>query len=195
MERCPWAGDDPLYVRYHDEDWGVPVHEDRVHFEFLVLESAQAGLSWITILRRRESYRRLYDQFDPRIVAEYGEEKVEALLGDTGIIRNRMKVESSINNAQRFLEVQEAFGSFDRYLWDFVGGKPLMNRWSEMSQIPASTELSDRVSKDLKKRGFRFIGTTIIYAHLQAVGLVNDHLTSCFRYGEIVDSYPPDSEK
>jgi DNA-3-methyladenine glycosylase I len=189
MERCAWAGDDPLYVRYHDEDWGVPVHEDRVHFEFLVLESAQAGLSWITVLRRRENYRRLYDQFDPRIVAEYGEEKIEALLGDAGIIRNRMKVEASVNNAQRFLEVQEEFGSFDRYLWDFVGGKPLVNRWSEMSQIPASTELSDRVSKDLKKRGFRFIGTTIIYAHLQAVGLVNDHLVGCFRYGEIVGGY------
>lgn len=195
MERCAWAGDDPLYVRYHDEDWGVPVHEDRTHFEFLVLESAQAGLSWITVLRRRENYRRLYDQFDPRIVAEYGEEKIEALLGDTGIIRNRMKVESSVNNARRFLEVQEEFGSFDRYLWDFVGRKPVVNRWSEMSQIPASTELSDRVSKDLKKRGFRFIGTTIIYAHLQAVGLVNDHLVGCFRYGEIVDSYSPDAEE
>jgi len=195
MERCAWAGDDPLYVRYHDEDWGVPVHEDRTHFEFLVLESAQAGLSWITILRRRESYRKLYDQFDPRIVAEYDEKKIEALLGDTGIIRNRMKVESSVNNARRFLEVQEEFGSFDRYLWDFVGGKPVVNCWSEMSQIPASTELSDRVSKDLKKRGFRFIGTTIMYAHLQAVGLVNDHLRSCFRYGEIVKSYPSDSEK
>ncbi|MBT4501973.1 MAG: DNA-3-methyladenine glycosylase I [Gemmatimonadetes bacterium] len=193
MERCAWAGDDPLYMRYHDEDWGVPVHEDRTHFEFLVLESAQAGLSWITVLRRRENYRRLYDQFDPRIVAEYGEEKIEALLGDAGIIRNRMKVESSVNNARRFLEVQEEFGSFNRYLWNFVGGKPLVNRWSEMSQIPASTELSDRVSKDLKKRGFRFIGTTIIYAHLQAVGLVNDHLVGCFRYKEIVDGYPPGS--
>ena len=193
MERCAWAGDDPLYMRYHDEDWGVPVHEDRTHFEFLVLESVQAGLSWITVLRRRENYRRLYDQFDPRIVAEYGEEKIEALLGDAGIIRNRMKVESSVNNARRFLEVQEEFGSFNRYLWNFVGGKPLVNRWSEMSQIPASTELSDRVSKDLKKRGFRFIGTTIIYAHLQAVGLVNDHLVGCFRYKEIVDGYPPGS--
>jgi len=193
MERCPWAGDDPLYVRYHDEDWGVPVHEDRTHFEFLVLESAQAGLSWITVLRRRESYRKLYDQFDPRVVAEYGEEKIEALLEDAGIIRNRMKVESSVNNARRFLEVQEEFGSFDRYLWDFVGGKPLVNRWSEMSQMPASTELSDRVSKDLKKRGFRFIGTTIMYAHLQAVGLVNDHLVGCFRYEEIVDGYPRNS--
>ena len=193
MERCPWAGDDPLYVRYHDEDWGVPVHEDRTHFEFLVLESAQAGLSWITVLRRRESYRKLYDQFDPRVVAEYGEEKIEALLEDAGIIRNRMKVESSVNNARRVLEVQEEFGSFDRYLWDFVGGKPLVNRWSEMSQMPASTELSDRVSKDLKKRGFRFIGTTIMYAHLQAVGLVNDHLVGCFRYEEIVDGYPRNS--
>jgi len=182
--RCPWPGDDRLYVRYHDEEWGVPCHCDRKHFEFLVLESAQAGLSWLTILRRRENYREAYAGFEPEKVAEYGAEEVEVLLANAGIIRNRKKIEASIGNARHFLEIQREFGRFDDYLWAFVDGKPVVNRWKELSEIPASTELSDRVSGDLRKRGLRFIGSTIIYSHLQAVGLVNDHLTSCFRYRE-----------
>jgi DNA-3-methyladenine glycosylase I len=186
--RCPWSEGSALYRRYHDEEWGVPVHDDRKHFEFLVLESAQAGLSWSTILNKRESYRIAYRDFDPQIVARFGARDVERLLKDTGIVRNRLKIESSINNAGRFLEVQREFGSFDSYLWGFVGGVPMANHWQALSDIPARTELSDRVSKDLKNRGFRFIGSTIIYAHLQAVGLVNDHLVSCFRYGELVET-------
>jgi DNA-3-methyladenine glycosylase I len=183
--RCPWPGDSELYRRYHDEEWGTPVHEDGKHFEFLVLESAQAGLSWATILNKRENYRKAYRGFDPAIVARFGPKEVARLVNDAGIVRNRLKIESSINNAKRFLEVQEQFGSFDAYLWGFVGGSPVVNRWKTLSEIPATTELSDRVSKDLKKRGFRFVGSTIIYAHLQAVGVVNDHLLSCFRYREL----------
>ena len=184
-KRCPWCEGADLYRRYHDEEWGVPVHDDRKHFEFLVLESAQAGLSWSTILKKRESYRKAYRGFDPRIVARFGERDIERLLQDAGIVRNRLKIESSVNNAKRFLEIQGEFGSFDAYLWSFVGGAPVVNRWQNMAEIPAKTELSDRISKDLKKRGFRFVGSTIIYAHLQAVGLVNDHITSCCRYGEL----------
>lgn len=183
--RCPWCEGADLYRRYHDEEWGVPVHDDRKHFEFLVLESAQAGLSWSTILKKRENYRKAYRGFNPQIVARFGAGDVERLLQDAGIVRNRLKIESSINNAKRFLEIQEEFGSFDAYLWGFVGGSPLVNRWKALSEIPARTELSDSVSKDLKTRGFRFVGSTIIYAHLQAVGLVNDHITSCYRYGEL----------
>ncbi len=182
MNRCPWCGSDPLYVKYHDEEWGVPVHDDRKHFEFLVLESAQAGLSWLTVLRKRERYRILYDGFDPVKVAAYDEDKVQALLGDAGIIRNRKKIEASINNAQRFLEVQREYGSFDAYIWSFTNGKSIINSWNQLSELPAKTELSDAITKDLKKRGFKFLGTTIIYAHLQAIGIINDHLTSCFRY-------------
>lgn len=186
VKRCTWCEglyDD--YVRYHDEEWGVPVHDDRKHFEFLILEGAQAGLSWSTILKRREGYRRAFADFDPEIVAEFDDAKYESLLQDPSIIRNRLKIKSAINNAKRFLEVQKEFGSFDTYIWRFTGGKPLINTWEKMSDIPAKTELSDKVSKDLKKIGFNFVGSTIIYAHLQATGIVNDHEVSCFRYKEL----------
>ncbi len=186
MERCPWPGIDEMYIKYHDEEWGVPVHDDRKHFEFLVLEGAQAGLSWATILKRRENYRKAYDNFDPARVAKFDEAKVAELLSNAGIIRNRKKIESSINNARLFLEVQKEFGSFDKYIWSFVGFKPVINSWKKLSELPAKTELSDRISKDLKKRGFSFVGSTIIYAHIQAIGLVNDHLVSCFRYQEVI---------
>jgi DNA-3-methyladenine glycosylase I len=182
--RCAWAGTDPLYVAYHDQEWGVPLHDDRKLFEMLILEGAQAGLSWITILRRREGYRRAFDGFDPAVVAGYGEEKIAALLEDTGIIRNRQKVRSAVNNAKRFLEVQAEFGSFDAYIWGFVDGKPIQNAWTGMGDIPAKTPLSDAISKDLIKRGFNFVGSTIMYAHMQATGMVNDHVVDCFRYGQ-----------
>ena len=186
MRRCPWCERTDLERAYHDEEWGVPVFSDEKQFEFLVLESAQAGLSWLTVLRKRENYRRLYDGFDPEKVAAYGEEKILELLSDSGIIRNRKKIEASINNAARFLEIQKEFGSFSDYLWGFTGGVPVTNAWEELSEIPASTELSVTVSRDLKKRGFHFMGPTIVYAHLQATGVVNDHLVSCFRYEEIL---------
>ena len=185
MKRCPWPGNDELYIKYHDEEWGVPVHDDRKHFEFLVLESAQAGLSWITILRKRENYRASYDNFDPVKVAEYNKKKIDKLMKNAGIIRNIKKIEASINNAKRFLEIAKEFGSFDKYIWKFVNNKPVINKWKSISQIPAKTALSDEISKDLKKRGFKFLGSTTIYAHLQAIGLVNDHLISCFRYRQI----------
>lgn len=185
MERCPWCEGDELYIEYHDREWGVPVHDDRKHFEFLVLESAQAGLSWLTILRKRENYRRAYDNFDPRVVACYDQQKIEELIQNKGIIRNRRKIEASIVNARRFLEIQQEFGSFDRYIWRFVDFKPVVNGWKTMAEVPAKTKLSEEVSKDLKKRGFKFVGPTIIYSHLQATGLVNDHLASCFRYKEL----------
>jgi len=191
MQRCPWTGDDPLYIRYHDEEWGVPVHDDCRHFEFLVLESAQAGLSWLTILQRRENYRIAYESFHPYIVAGYGPDKLAELLANPGIIRNRRKIEASINNAKLFVAIQQEFGSFDTYLWGFVDGRPVINRWEKLSQIPANTELSDIISDDLRRKGFQFIGSTIIYSHLQAVGVVNDHLVTCFRYHEIIDSYGP----
>lgn len=180
--RCGWAGDDPLYVSYHDEEWGTPVHDDLTLFEFLVLESAQAGLSWITILKKREAYRAAYDGFDPAVVAAYGDQKTASLLDNPGIVRNRQKIAASINNAQRFLAVQGEFGSFDEYLWKWVDGEPVVGRWKTMADIPVTTDLSDRVTKDMKKRGFRFIGSTIVYSYLQAVGVVNDHLVDCFRY-------------
>ncbi len=182
LNRCPWCGNDELYVKYHDEEWGVPVHDDKKHFEFLVLESAQAGLSWITILRKRENYRKAYDGFDPVRVAQYDEKKIGELMQDPGIIRNRRKIESSINNARCFLKIQEEFGSFDKYIWSFVDNKPVKNHWTDISQLPARSELSDRVSRDLQARGFKFLGSVIIYSHLQATGLINDHLISCFRY-------------
>ncbi len=185
MKRCPWPGSDELYLLYHDLEWGTPVHDDRIHFEFLVLEAAQAGLSWSTILRKREAYRAAYRGFDPSRVARFTARDVERLLRDSGIIRNRAKIASSINNAKRFLEVQKAFGSFDAYLWKWVGDKPLVGSWKTLSQIPPRTELSDAVSRDLKERGFSFVGSTIVYAHLQAVGVVNDHVVSCFRYREL----------
>jgi len=185
MKRCDWCGDLDIYVRYHDEEWGVPVHDDRTQFEFLVLEGAQAGLSWLTILRKRENYRRAFEGFEPQKVARYGDREVDRLLADSGIVRNRLKIRAAINNAARLLEVQEEFGSFDSYLWAFVDGKPVKNRWKSIAEIPPRTELSDRISKDLKSRGFSFVGSTIIYSHLQATGLVNDHVTSCFRYEEV----------
>lgn len=185
MERCPWPGNDDLYIRYHDDEWGVPVHDDRKHFEFLVLESAQAGLSWLTILRRRENYRTAYENFDPEIVAAFDDKKIEELMLDSGIIRNRRKIESSVNNAKAFLRIEKEFQSFDNYIWGFVGGKPVINKWKNISEIPSKTALSDAVSSDLKKRGFKFLGSTIMYAHMQATGIINDHIISCFRYEEI----------
>ena len=187
MRRCPWCERTDLERAYHDNEWGVPVFSDKKQFEFLVLESAQAGLSWLTVLRKRENYRRLYDGFDPEKVARYGEKKIQELMSESGIIRNRKKIEASINNAMRFLEIQDEFGSFSDYLWGFMGGVPVTNSWEELSEIPASTELSVAVSRDLKKRGFRFMGPIIVYSHLQATGVVNDHLVSCFRYDEILE--------
>ncbi len=186
MHRCPWPENDELYIRYHDEEWGVPIHDERKHFEFLVLEINQAGLSWKTVLRKRNHYRKVYDNFDPTKVAKYDDAKIIQLLNDTGIIRNRRKIEASIHNAKRFLEIQEEFGSFDSYIWNFVNNKPLVNSRRHDSDIPPRTELSDAISNDLKKRGFKFIGSTIIYAHLQAVGIVNDHIVDCFRYKQLV---------
>jgi DNA-3-methyladenine glycosylase I len=184
VTRCPWAGMDALYVRYHDEEWGVPVHDDRTLFEFLVLEGAQAGLSWITVLRKRPAYRRAFARFDPRKVAGFHAKDVARLLGDAGIVRNRLKIESAIRNAKAFLAVQEEFGSFDAYQWRFVGGAPKVNRRRSLKEIPPTTPESDAMSRDLKKRGFNFVGSTIVYAHMQAVGMVDDHLVSCFRHGQ-----------
>lgn len=186
MNRCPWCGNDELYVKYHDEEWGVPVHDDIKHFEFLVLESAQAGLSWLTVLRKRENYRNAYDHFDPFTVAGYDARKIEDLIQDKGIIRNRRKIEASVNNARRFLEIQKEFGSFDTYLWKFVDNTPVVNSWKNVSEIPPKSPVSDEIASDLKKRGFQFVGSTIIYSHMQAVGLVNDHIVSCFRYRELM---------
>ena len=184
MNRCPWGTADDLYIRYHDEEWGVPVYDDKKQFEFLVLESAQAGLSWHTILRKRENYRAAYDGFDVEKVAKYDEKKIEILMQNAGIIRNRRKIEASINNAKIFLDIQQEFGSFCNYLWGFVSGKPVVNNWTEVTQTPAKTELSDIISKDMIKRGFKFLGSITIYSHMQATGLVNDHITSCFRNEE-----------
>lgn len=180
--RCQWCGTDPLYVRYHDEEWGVPVHDDRKHFEFLILEGAQAGLSWITILRKRENYRKAFANFDAERVARYSKREFARLLKNPGIVRNRLKIAAAAKNARAFLAVQEEFGSFDKYVWRFVGGRPIVNRWKRMKQLPARTAESDALSQDLKKRGFSFVGPTIIYAHMQAVGMVNDHTIDCFRY-------------
>lgn len=180
--RCPWARNE-LSIRYHDEEWGVPQHDDRVLFEFLILEGAQAGLSWDTILAKRERYREVFDGFDPARVARYSTRKLESLLADPGIVRNRLKLTSALDNARAFLAVQREFGTFDAYIWSFVGGRPKTNRWKSMSEVPAHTAESDRMSKDLKKRGFRFVGSTICYAYMQAVGMVNDHLVACFRHG------------
>jgi len=184
-KRCEWSGDDPLYIDYHDKEWGVPVHDDKKLFEFLILEGAQAGLSWITILRKRENYRLAFDGFDPVKVARYDEAKITELLVNPGIIRNKLKVSAAVTNAQAFLAVQEEFGSFDAYIWEFVGGKPRVNAFKTMAEIPAETEQSRAMSKDLKQRGFKFVGPTICYAHMQATGMVNDHVTGCFRYRQI----------
>lgn len=183
--RCAWAGTDPLYCAYHDREWGVPVHDDRLLFEFLTLEGAQAGLSWITILRKREAYRQAFAQFDPVVVAGFDQAKVAELLANPGIVRNRLKVGSTISNAAAFLKVQEEFGSFDAYLWRFVEGRPVQNSWKSLAEVPARTPVSDALSKDLKKRGFRFVGSTICYALMQAVGMVNDHTVDCFRWREL----------
>jgi len=186
LQRCDWGpGGGELMMRYHDEEWGKPVHDDNTHFEFLVLEMFQAGLSWLTVLKKREAFRQAFVNFGPKRVAKFGAEDVARLLSDAGIIRNRLKIESAVNNAIRFLEVQKEFGSFDKYIWGFVDGKPVVNAWKDISGIPPRTELSDRISADLKKRGFKFVGSTIMYAHLQATGLVNDHVTGCFRYSQL----------
>ena len=184
-KRCPWCLSDPLYVAYHDREWGVPVHDDRRWFEFLVLEGAQAGLNWLLVLKKRENYRKAYEGFDFNKVARYDEKKVAELLSDPGLIRNRAKIAASITNARAFLMVREEFGTFDRFIWEFTGGRPLHNRWKADSQIPAHTKLSDALSDDLRRRGFKFVGPTIIYAHMQATGMVNDHLVGCFRHKEI----------
>ncbi|HON28184.1 MAG: DNA-3-methyladenine glycosylase I [Mesotoga sp.] len=183
--RCPWAYGGPLYIDYHDNEWGVPVHDDIKLFEFMILESAQAGLSWITILRKRENYRRAFADFDPEAVSRYGERDIERLMNDPGIVRNRRKITAAINNSAAFLKVREEFGSFDSYIWSFTGGKPVTNYWTGQNEVPAVTEKAVEISKDLKKRGFSFLGPTIVYAHMQATGLVNDHLVSCFRHAEI----------
>ncbi len=188
VNRCKWVGNDPLYIEYHDKEWGVPVHDDKKLFEFIILEGAQAGLSWITILKRRENYRKAFADFDAGKVASFNEKKINELLTDPGIIRNKLKIQSAVTNAQAFLKIQEEFGSFDTYSWQFVGGKCKVNKLKTMNEIPATSKESDALSKDLKKRGFKFVGSTIIYAHMQAVGMVNDHTMDCFRYRELLDS-------
>jgi DNA-3-methyladenine glycosylase I len=187
MNRCPWAKTD-LYVQYHDTEWGVPVHDDRLLFEFLILEGAQAGLSWETILKKRENYRRAFDGFDAAIVARYGQKKRTSLLADVGIVRNRLKVEAAIQNAERFLAVQDEFGTFDEYIWRFVSNEPRQNTWKSIKEVPAKTPESDAMSQDLKARGFKFVGSTICYAFMQAVGMVNDHLVECFRHGQLASA-------
>jgi DNA-3-methyladenine glycosylase I len=182
MTRCAWAGSDPLYLAYHDDEWGVPLHDDRRLFEMLVLEGAQAGLSWITILRKRGAYRKAFDRFDPAKIARYDAKKIRLLLEDPGIVRNRLKIDAAVKNARAFLEVQDEMGSFDRYIWQFVGGRPKRNAWRSPKQVPAKTAESDAMSKDLRSRGFGFVGSTICYAFMQATGMVNDHTTDCFRY-------------
>ena len=185
MKRCAWPGDDPVYQRYHDKEWGVPLHNDRKLFEFLVLEGAQAGLSWLTVLKKRPNFRKAFDKFDYKKVANYKERKIRELLNDPGIIRNRLKIRSAVQNAQAFIEVRKEFGTFDNYIWGFVNGKPIQNTWKSLKEIPAKTALSDLISKDLKKRGFSFVGSTIVYSHMQATGMVNDHVVDCFRHKEV----------
>ena len=182
VKRCSWSGSDPLYQKYHDEEWGVPVHNDRLLFEFLILEGAQAGLSWITILKKRKNYKRAFDNFDANKIVQYDSKKVKELLNNEGIVRNRLKIAAAIGNAKAFLEVKKEFGTFDKYIWQFVGGKPITNKFKSLKDLPAKTEISDAMSKDLKRRGFKFVGSTICYAFMQAVGMVNDHETKCFRY-------------
>jgi len=183
--RCEWCGDDPLYMKYHDKEWGVPVHNDRKLFEFLILEGAQAGLSWITILRKRPAYREAFDQFDFNKIAKYNERKIQSLLKNPGIVRNRLKVRGTVTNARAFLLVREEFGTFNKYIWQFVEGEPIQNKYKNLKTIPAQTAISDSLAKDLKKRGFTFVGSTICYAFMQAIGMVNDHTVSCFRYKEL----------
>jgi len=183
--RCKWCEKDPLYIKYHDNEWGTPLHDEQKLFEFLILETFQAGLSWITVLRKRENFRKAFDHFDYNKVALYDEDKIQELLQDAGIIRNKLKVRATVSNAQAFLEVQEEFGSFDKYIWSFVGGTPIQNKWETTKELPPTTEISDKLSKDLKKRGFKFVGSTVVYAHMQATGMVNDHTIDCFRYDEL----------
>ena len=185
MKRCSWCGEDEAYRRCHDEEWAVPVHDDRVLFEFLILEGAQAGLSWLTILRRREGYRKAFADFNPAKVARFNQRSIQRLLRDERIIRNKLKIESAIANARAFLDVQRGYGSFDAYIWDFVGGRPVQNRFKRLKQIPAQTPLSIKISKDLRQKGFNFVGPTIVYAHMQATGMVNDHLVDCFRHRQV----------
>lgn len=187
--RCPWCLKFEQYIKYHDEEWGVPVHDDHVHFEFLMLEGAQAGLSWATILKKREGYRKNFAEFDPVKVSQFTEKRIEKILLDPGIIRNRLKVYAAVNNAKHFLEVQKEFESFDNYIWGFVKHKPIVNKWKSMNEVPATTKESDALSKDLIRRGFKFVGSTVIYAHMQASGLVNDHLVDCWRYKVIKTSH------
>lgn len=186
IQRCAWAGTDPLYVAYHDNEWGVPVHDDQTLFEFLILEGAQAGLSWSTILRKRENYRLAFDSFDAEKIARYDEQKVAELLCNPGIVRNQLKINAAIGNAKAFLTIKDEFGSFDVYIWQFTNLKPIVNRWTKLSEIPTETEESRALSKDLIRRGFRFVGPTICYAHMQATGMVNDHTIDCFRYKELL---------
>ena len=182
--RCPWPSDDKLMIQYHDKEWGVPVHNDRKLFEFLLLEGFQAGLSWKTILHKRENFRKAFDNFDFNKIAKYDKRKINSLLKDAGIIRNKLKIESTVKNAKAFIEVRKEFGTFDKYIWGFVNGKPIKNNFTSLKELPARTDLSDLISKDLKNRGFNFVGSTIVYAHMQATGMVNDHLVSCFRHNE-----------
>lgn len=186
MKRCSWCEGSEIYLDYHDNEWGVPVYDDHKQFEFLVLESAQAGLSWLTILKRRDNYRKAYDNFDPVKVANYGDRKIKELLNNEGIIRNKLKINASVNNAQLFLDIQKEYGSFCDYLWGFVDNKQVVNKWKTLSEVPANTKLSDAITKDLKGRGFKFMGSTIMYSHLQAAGIVNDHVIDCFRYKEVM---------
>ncbi|NJY61170.1 DNA-3-methyladenine glycosylase I [Salinimicrobium sp. CDJ15-81-2] len=183
--RCGWCVGDRLYETYHDLEWGVPLKDDAAIFEFLTLETFQAGLSWITVLRKRENFRKAFDDFDYQKIAEYSEEKTEALMQDSGIIRNRLKILAAVSNSQAFMKVQQEFGSFSKYIWDFVDHNPVQNRWKTLSEVPATTAISDALSKDLKKRGFKFVGSTVVYAHMQATGMVNDHITGCFRHQEV----------
>jgi DNA-3-methyladenine glycosylase I len=184
-KRCTWCGEEPIYVDYHDKEWGVPLHDENQLFEFLILEGAQAGLSWITILKKRYAYRKAYHYFDVEKVARFNSRSVERLLNNAGIVRNRLKIEASITNARAFLDIQDEYGSFDKYIWEYVNGTPIKNKFNTLKQIPASTSLSDTISKDLKKRGFKFVGSTIVYAFMQATGMVNDHIADCYRYKEI----------
>ena len=184
--RCTWCGSDPLYIKYHDEEWGVPVHDEQKLFEMLILEDAQAGLSWITVLKKRENYRKAFDNFDVIKISKYSQKKIEKLLENPGIIRNRLKINAAVTNAKEFLKVQKEFGSFDKYIWQFVDHKPIINKFNSMKDLPANTEISDLMSKDLKKRGFKFVGSTICYAFMQATGMVNDHIKDCFRYRQLL---------
>ena len=185
--RCKWCKKDPLYIKYHDTEWGVPVHDEQKLFEFLILETFQAGLSWITVLRKRDNFRKAFDKFDYNKVALYDEDKIQELLQDPGIVRNKLKVRAAVSNAKAFLEVQKEFGSFDKYIWSFVDGNPIQNKWATTKELPATTEISDILSKDLKKRGLKFVGSTIVYAYMQATGMVNDHTIDCFRFDELTE--------